>query len=136
MNIVAFVRPKEEVVFLYDDYTLTEAIEKLEKFRYTSVPIISRDGYYVGTLTEGDLLWDIKKHDDFCLSKANDRLVSSVKRNRDYQAININSNITELISKATDENFVPVVNDHNMFLGIVTRKTILNYFFEHNFIIL
>jgi len=136
MNILAFMRSKEELVYLYEDMTLEEALAKMEKHRFTSVPMINREGYYVGTITEGDLLWDIKKHDDFCLSKASNRLLSSVKRNRDYQAINITANITELLTKAADENFVPVVNDNNLFLGIVTRKTLLNYFFEHNFIVL
>lgn len=136
MNILAFMRSKEELVYLYEDMTLEEALAKMEKHRFTSVPMINREGYYVGTITEGDLLWDIKKHDDFCLSKASNRFLSSVKRNRDYKAINITANITELLTKAADENFVPVVNDNNLFLGIVTRKTLLNYFFEHNFIVL
>ena len=136
MNILAFMRSKEDLVYLFDDMTLEEALAKMEQYRYTSVPIINREGYYVGSITEGDLLWDIKKHDDFCLAKASERLVSSVKRNRDYQAINVTANITELLTKAAEENFVPVVNDNNLFLGIVTRKTLLNYFFEHNFIVL
>jgi CBS domain-containing protein len=136
MKIHAFVKPKEEVDFIYDDNTISEVLTKMEIHRYTSIPIINREGSYVGTLTEGDLLWHIKKTPHFDLNKVEKMKVSSVKRQRDYEAIHIEANIDELIIKASNENFVPVLNDQNLFIGIVTRKTLLNYFFEHNFIVL
>ncbi|MGD9605324.1 MAG: CBS domain-containing protein [Bacilli bacterium] len=136
MNILAFIKPKNNVVFIYDDDTLQEALHKLEHCRYTSIPIINREGNYVGTLTEGDLLWAIKNQTDFDFKKAEKILVSDVRRFRDYVSINMNSKMDELIIKSTTENFVPVVDDHNLFIGIVTRKDIINYFFEHNFIVL
>jgi len=136
MNILSFIKPKSEVIHLYDDYTVKESLDVMEKHRFTTIPIINRAGNYVGTLSEGDLLWDIKKTEGFKFEETANRLVSSVKRLRDYQAINVNGNITELIVKAADENFVPVIDDSEMFIGIVTRKTLLNYFFDHNFIVL
>lgn len=136
MKIIAFVKPKNEVVLLYDDHSIYEALEIMEKHRYTTIPIISREGNYVGTLSEGDLLWYLKKQNDFNVGSMKKNQLTSVKRHRDYQAINIDANITELIVKAADENFVPVVDEHQLFIGIVTRKTLLNYFFEHNFIVL
>jgi CBS domain-containing protein len=44
--------------------------------------------------------------------------------------------MVELIANAAEENFVPVVDENDHFMGIITRKTLLNYFFEHNFIVL
>jgi CBS domain-containing protein len=136
MNILAFLKPKNEVIYLYDDYSVHESLELMEKNRFTTIPIISREGQYVGTLSEGDLLWYIKNTHDFKFDCTKDCVVSAVKRLRDYQAINVNGNMTELIGKAADENFVPVVDDSDLFIGIVTRKTLLNYFFEHKFIVL
>jgi CBS domain-containing protein len=136
MNIISFIKPKNEVVLLYDDMTVEETIEIMEKHRFATIPILSREGTYVGTLSEGDLLWEIKNIDCYQIDKTRNRLVSQVKRLRDYGAINYNSTINMLIAKAADENFVPIVDDSNQFIGIVTRKTLLNYFFEHNFIVL
>ncbi|MGD9887235.1 MAG: CBS domain-containing protein [Bacilli bacterium] len=136
MNILAFIKPKNNVVFVYDHDSIKEALNKLEHCRYTSIPIINKEGNYVGTLTEGDLLWAIKNQTNFDFNKAETISVSQIRRFRDYVSINMNSQMDELIIKSTTENFVPVVDDHNLFIGIVTRKDIINYFFEHNFIVL
>jgi CBS domain-containing protein len=136
MEIMAFMKPKVEVVFVFDDQPIREAMEKMEKYRFTSIPILNREGFYVGTLTEGDLLWEIKKTENFDLKKTESVPVGKVRRFRDYEPIHLSANIDELIIKASNENFVPVIDSHDLFVGIVTRKTLLNYFFEHNFIVL
>lgn len=136
MKILSFIKPKSEVVFVYRDDTVKDALAKLEKTRFSSIPILDREGYYVGTLAEGDLLWGIKEISNFNVNHADNLLISNFKRHRDYLAINIDANMDELISKAINENFVPVVDSHNLFIGIVTRKSIINYFLEHNFIVL
>ncbi|MDD3349032.1 MAG: CBS domain-containing protein [Bacilli bacterium] len=136
MKILSFIKPKSEVVFVYRDDTVKDALAKLEKTRFSSIPILDREGYYVGTLAEGDLLWGIKEISNFNVNHADNLLISNFKRHRDYLAINIDANMDELISKAMNENFVPVVDSHNLFIGIVTRKSIINYFLEHNFIVL
>lgn len=39
---------------------MLEALEQLEQHHYTAIPIIDNEGKYVGTLSEGDLLWKLK----------------------------------------------------------------------------
>ena len=60
MNILFFITPKSEVACVYEDDSLRQALERMEYHQYASVPMLRRDGKYVGTLTEGDLLWGIK----------------------------------------------------------------------------
>ena len=60
MNILFFLTPKSEVAFIYDDQTLRQALEIMEHHRYSAVPIINKLGKYIGTITEGDMLWGIK----------------------------------------------------------------------------
>lgn len=60
MNILFFLKPKSEVAYLYDDFSVRQALERMEYHRYTSIPVINREGEYVGSITEGDLLWGIK----------------------------------------------------------------------------
>ena len=56
MNILFFLKPKAEVAFVYDYHTLRQAMEIMEYHKYSSIPMINREGKYVGTITEGDLL--------------------------------------------------------------------------------
>lgn len=60
MNVLFFLTPKSKVAYIYDDFTLRQTLEKMEYHRYSAVPLLTREGKYVGTITEGDLLWSIK----------------------------------------------------------------------------
>ena len=57
MNILFFLSPKQDLMYVYDDFTLRQTLEKWENNRYASIPVLNRKGEYVGTLTEGDILW-------------------------------------------------------------------------------
>ena len=48
MNVLFSLTPKSEVAYLYDDYSLRQALEKMEHYRYSAVPVIDRNGCYVG----------------------------------------------------------------------------------------
>ena len=53
MNILFFLSPKQDLMYVYDDFTLRQTLEKWENNRYASIPVLNRKGEYVGTLTEG-----------------------------------------------------------------------------------
>ena len=42
--------------------------------------------------------------------------------------VNVMADMDELLSVAVNQNFVPVVDDRGMFIGIVTRQDIMRYF--------
>ena len=73
MNILFFLTPKCEVAYIYEDETLRQALEKMEYHKYSAVPIISRTGRYIGTITEGDMLWGIKNKFNLSLNRGGDR---------------------------------------------------------------
>ena len=58
MNILFFLTPKEEVAHVEEDDTLRQVVEKLEYHGYSAIPLLALDGKYIGTITEGDLLWE------------------------------------------------------------------------------
>lgn len=127
MNILFYLVPKSEVMYLFDDYSLRQALEKMEYHKYSAVPIINRAGNYVGTLTEGDILWEIKSRGNLDLHEAEDITVKRMRRKRDNQPINVNCNIEDLVMTSMNQNFVPVIDDNGIFIGIVTRKSIIEY---------
>ncbi len=127
MNILFYLAPKSEVAYLYDDYTMRQAIEKMEYHKYSAVPVISRDGHYFGTLTEGDILWELKRREIVDLHEIENITVRQMQRKRDNQPVNINCRIEDLVMTSMNQNFVPVVDDNGIFIGIVTRKSIIGY---------
>ena len=128
MNILFFLTPKSEVAYIHDDESLRQVLEKMEYHKYSAVPIISRQGTYVGTITEGDLLWYIKNQLDLNLQEARRILITNVPRRSDNTPVSIDSNMEDLLDKAMKQNFVPVLDDKKSFIGIVTRNDIMKYF--------
>ncbi len=130
MNILFFLKPKATVEYIEENYTLRQAMEKMEVHRYTSIPVISKNGEYIGTLSEGDILWYIKSLGEFNLLDSEDIKITNVKRHKDNEPIKINADIQDLINVSKTQNFVPVIDDRNMFIGIVTRQDIITYFYD------
>ena len=48
-----------------------------------------------------------------------------MKRRRNYKSVSIDAEIGELADLILDQNFVPVVDGRKVFIGIVTRKVIM-----------
>ena len=127
MNIAFFLTPKNEVIYEYLDATMRQVIERMEHHGYTAIPLIDKDGKYVGTLTEGDLLWKLKNTPDLNFKNTENVRIIDIPRKRKHKSVSINSNVESLISLATSQNFVPVVDDSNIFIGIIKRSDIINY---------
>ena len=132
MNILFFLKPIIVVIYINSNSTIRQALEKMERYRYTTVPILNDEGEYVGTLSEGDILWEIKNRHAFDMKVAEGTKIGTIQRHRDNLPINVNADMKDLILKATVENFVPVLDDRNKFIGIVTRTDIIKYFFENS----
>ena len=130
MNILFFLKPKSEVAYVYDYGTLRQVLETMEYHKYACIPMLNREGEYVGTITEGDLLWGIKRYADLNIREAENIFTSDFPRKMDYAPVSVDSDMEDLIRKSMDQNFVPVVDDQKKFIGIVTRKSIIEYCYE------
>lgn len=127
MNILFFLTPKEDVATVDETDTLRQVLEKMEHHGYSAIPLLDTEGKYIGTITEGDLLWEIKDRNFSNLKKTEGVNITSIKRRRDNKAVNILESMEDLFDKVTNQNFVPVVDDNQVFIGIVTRKDVLLY---------
>ncbi|MGL5754774.1 MAG: CBS domain-containing protein [Paraclostridium sp.] len=133
MNILFFITPKSEVKYLHDCYTIRQAIEKLEDNRYTSIPVIDDQGKYVSTITEGDILWKIKndfKNEKYELNidSLETMSIKDINKYNNYETVSASSDMESLIDLAKHQNFIPVVDDQNIFIGIIKRSDIIAYF--------
>lgn len=127
-NVAFFLVPKKEVAYIPIDCTMRQAMERMEHHGYTAVPIIDENKKYVGTLTEGDLLWKFKNTPGLTLKGAEKVMLKDVPRRTDNQPVRVYANIKDLLSLVFDQNFVPVVDDNDVFIGIVRRREVLEHY--------
>ena len=132
-NILFFLTPKALCAYLYDDYTIRQALEKMEAAGYAAIPILNRRGEYRGTLTEGDVLWAMKNMCYMDMRQAEAHRVMEITRRKDNVPVRVTTSMHDLVERATSQNFVPVVDDKDAFIGLVTRKAIINYCMEKLF---
>ena len=113
-------RPPQEI-------TVSSIIEALEGDYRIEDEELPKEGKYIGTITEGDLLWFLKDRNFPDLKLLEDMPITSIERRRDNQAVKIDESMENLFDKVMNQNFVPVVDDKRVFIGIVTRKDVLAY---------
>lgn len=126
-NILFFLTPKAMCAFVYDDYTVRQALEKMEVSGYSALPILNKRGEYRGTLTEGDLLWALKNMCYMDIRQAEARKIMEITRRKDNIPVRVTTNMYDLVRRASTQNYVPVVDDKDAFIGIVTRSAIIKY---------
>ena len=52
MNVIMLLKHKDSLKYIYEDNTLRQGLEKMRAHSYTAIPVITRDGKYVGTVSE------------------------------------------------------------------------------------
>ena len=132
MNIASFLLPKVEVTYLYDHMTLRQGLEKMHRSGYAAVPVIDREDRYVGVVSEGDFLWNILEHNkslnDITIKQSEELTIREILQMGKVRPVCIDTNMEELLGQAQMQNFVPVIDDRSVFIGIITRSDIIKYF--------
>ena len=129
-NILFFLTPKAMCAYLYDDYTMRQALEKMESSGFVALPILNKRGEYRGTLTEGDLLWGLKNLCYMDMRQAEARRIMEISRRKDNIPVRVTTSMHELVERASGQNFVPVVDDKGAFIGIIPRSAIIKYCYQ------
>ena len=130
-NILFFLTPKAMCSYLYDDFTLRQALEKMESAGFAALPILNKRGEYRGTLTEGDLMWAIKNMCYMDMRQAEAHRIMEIARRKDHIPVRVTTSMHDLVERASTQNFVPVVDDKDTFIGIVPRSANIKYCLKH-----
>ena len=125
MNVISLLTPTAQVAYLYDDFTVRQGLEKLRAHGYTAIPVLARDGSYVGTVSEGDFLWNLVDRQDNSLRSKEKQPLKSVMRKSFNPPVSVGVSMEELLERSMSQSFVPVVDDRGAFVGIVTRQNII-----------
>lgn len=132
MNIAYFLKTKGDVSYLYDSFSLRQGLEKMRNHGHSAIPVLSDDNKYIGTISEGDFLWYLVDDRKKTFYKANIKSLDEIKIRDIFKkgknpSVRITATMDEMLMRAMDQNFIPVVDDRNYFIGIITRRDIMHY---------
>ena len=133
MNILFFLTPKAVCAYVRAEDSIRQALERMESAGYAALPILAKDGTYCGTLTEGDLLWAIKNLGLTDLRAMEKQGIMEISHRRDNAPVSVDTSMEEVLKKSVEQNFIPVVDDRNAFIGIITRKAVMQYMIKEHF---
>lgn len=117
MNVISLLTPKAQVAYLYDDFTVRQGLEKLRAHGYTAIPVLARDGSYVGTVSEGDFLWNLVDRQDNSLRSKEKQPLKSVMRKSFNPPVSVGVSMEELLERSMRQSFIPVVDDRGGLCG-------------------
>ncbi len=126
MNILFFLTPKSEVVHVLDTDEIREVLRKLKSHKFSSIPILNKDGNYLGTVKEGDLLWFLESAQTVSDTVLNTNIME-IPRRLTNETVKVDTNVEDLFTALISQNFVPVIDDSNIFIGIIKRRDVLSY---------
>ncbi len=126
-NIFDFLTPKGMTQFIDERATVRQALEKFDAHKFSVVPVIDKDGNYINTIAEGDLLRFIKNECHFDIKVAETKTIDTIERYRSYEALSINCSEKEVLKLSLSQNFIPLIDDRNKFIGIVKRSDIISF---------
>jgi CBS domain-containing protein len=127
MNILRFLIPKSKVAFIGGDCTVRQGLEKMRYHGYNALPVIDSEGHYVGMVRDGDFLHVIVDGGFMSIEELEEIPLSDIIRSANPPVKN-SATMRELLERVKENNFVPVTDDRDCFIGIVRRKDIIEYF--------
>lgn len=122
-HLDSYLIPAEELAIFINTHNADHVMLLLVSNGFSRVPVITKEKQYVGTISISDIMTYQAKRQltDWEMTQTNIGDMVNTK----IETINITSSLTEIMHKLVDFPFLPVVNDDNLFIGIITRKSIL-----------
>ncbi|MGL4607895.1 MAG: CBS domain-containing protein [Eubacteriaceae bacterium] len=124
-NHLFHLLPKSETVFLNSTDSFRQAYNLFILTNYTALPVINKKGHYIGTICEGDLLRTLSlslTHPEIDLEKFE---IKDIDFKTKVEVARINESFEHLVDLAVNQNFIPLVDDQNVFIGILRRQELI-----------
>jgi len=119
--------PKSLVEYITEDSTVRQALEKMHFHKYTAIPVLDRNGKYIGTLRNDDLLTHLWKGGGCDKETAEAIPIKEILSLSYFKPLLHSASVKDLIEGVKEHYFVPIVDDRGCFIGIVLRREILDY---------
>ena len=131
VNIAMIMIPKVSLSLLYADDSVRQGLEMIRRRGYTEVPVLDEKGIYLGTVSEGDFLRHMMKAGTTDLRAFEKDRIGDIFWTDRCKPLSILAQASELVEVALEQNFVPIVDDMKCLCGMVTRRSIIKYMWEH-----
>lgn len=132
MNPAMLLLPKSEVDYLVSDCSVRQGLEKFKRHGFTAVPLISREGIYLGTIRDKDFLFYILDCESADLKEMEDVPICEILTPEFNPPVQIDTDMEQVFIQVMEQNFVPVVDSRGLFVGIITRKAMLEKIYRVN----
>ena len=130
MNPAMLLIHKSEVDYLGSDLTVRQGLEKFRHHGFAAVPLLSREGTYLGTIRDKDFLMYILEKGNGDLRDMEDAPITDILIPDFNPAVQIDTEMEQVFLQVMEQNFVPVVDSRGLFVGIITRKALLSKIYK------
>ena len=117
-----FLTPADKLAVIIDSHNMDHAKLLLSHMSYSRVPVVTEDNRFVGTIGLNEIIQDQAEHE---LTDEELQQDISLIAKRDVATVKENYELADVLRKLIDESFLPVLGEGDVFLGIITRKSIL-----------
>ena len=123
MNVMAMLKPKCSTTYLHDTDSLRDGLHIMHESGYSAVPVVDAEGRYVGTVKEGDFLWNMM---DNGIATLDSRQVKDILKTDWNLAVTDEEGMSTLIERALSQNFVPMVEGSRKFSNEIGNNQYLD----------
>lgn len=120
----SFLIPAEIVANVQEDNHLDHAFLVLTKVKYSAIPVLDKDQHFKGILTLPMLTETMLGLNGIDPTRLSRKRVSEVMQ-KDFPTIKLPYDVEEILHLMVNHPFLIVVNNDDIFTGIVTRREVL-----------
>lgn len=123
-KMLDFMIPADNVANVIDQHTLSTGLLILTQSNYTMIPVLSAESKLMGVISMSMIIKAVMTVDAIEMERLNELKVRDVMLCQPVR-VQANCNLAEVLNYLIDQNFVCVVDGDNRFLGIITRKNVM-----------
>jgi CBS-domain-containing membrane protein len=131
VNILRFLLPKSSVEYISEGDSIRQAYEKMKYHRYVAIPVLSESGEYIGSVRRDDIYKYFIDSGRVDFRSAERESVMSMLDPGYAKPLRQDATVQDLVEGVMEHNYVPVVDDRNCFIGIILRRSVLSFLFNH-----
>lgn len=123
-KMLDFMIPADNVANVIDQHTLSTGLLILTQSNYTMIPVLSAESKLMGVISMSMIIKAVMTVDAIEMERLDELKVRDVMLSQPVR-VQSNCNLADVLNYLIDQNFVCVVDGDNRFLGIITRKNVM-----------
>ena len=123
-KMLDFMIPADNVANVIDQHTLSTGLLILTQSNYTMIPVLSAESKLMGVISMSMIIKAVMTVDAIEMERLDELKVRDVMLSQPVR-VQSNCHLADVLNYLIDQNFVCVVDGDNRFLGIITRKNVM-----------